>query len=75
VTYVASETDGLRHLRSWKANSAVVLTHCGKRVGPGEPGQSACHVCIPREAHPLAAVWDLCARWDANANVGAGEQR
>lgn len=68
MTGVMSETDDCRHVvvvgfgtsRNW-------LTRCGQRVAwDANPGDDwpACHICLPREAHPMAAVWRMCERWD-----------
>ena len=69
---VTSETDDHRHTRATSE-----LTYCGRRVCFDDPGDDwpACHVCLPDLAHPLAAVWSMCERWDANSNAGAGEPR
>lgn len=76
---VSTPGDGLRHVEYFGENAhnlAHRFTVCGKPVeGWCAPAGPACHVCLPDEVHPLAAVWALCRRWDENANVGAGAPR
>lgn len=47
------------------------FTRCGRFPisAPALPDIPACHICLPHLAHPLAAVWENCRRWDANYNA------
>lgn len=70
--FVSTEVDERRHVRAERS-----ITVCGQPIWPVPPGAAwpACHVCLPREAHPMEPLWALCRRLDDRANVGAGEPR
>lgn len=62
-----------RHARGHAPDVAV----CGRQIvsyversTPLMDGEG-CHVCLPLFAHPLAAVWATCRRWDADVNARA----
>jgi hypothetical protein len=50
------------------------VTACGLHPLSWVPGPvrrgTGCSTCLPYAAHPLAAVWAVCRRYDADANAG-----
>lgn len=83
LTLTLIDADDLAHVIARVSPIAGVQDHRSTRCGRparqiGEltgwtlaqvtPG-NGCHVCLPGLAHPLAAVWAQCRRWDDNANA------
>lgn len=70
--------DGRAHRRAGSDRTGT-LTACGKRrIGPPDAladTDRCCHECLPTRAHPLAAIWAACDRWDAAYNAATGPRR